>query len=104
MAITSSRTLQLQFSGDITESVIQSALDNIASSGKTDVTTLLVGANTITAPVISGVTVSGLTVIPPAGNVNVITLKGVTGDTGVVLHKTDPSSIGLDSTFVSLVL
>jgi hypothetical protein len=104
MSVTSSRTIQIQFSGDITTGVIQSALDNIVSPGMEVIQTLALGANTITAPVISGIVITGLLIIPPAGNVNLITLKGVAGDTGVALHKTDPTSLSLNTTFVSLVL
>jgi hypothetical protein len=104
MSITASRTVQIQYSGDMSSQIINSALDNTTAFGETDTDTLTIGANTITAPVVSGLTISGLTIIPPPGNVNLIILKGVTGDTGVPLHKTDPTSIALDSTFVSLVL
>ena len=104
MSVVSSRTVQIQFSGDITSSLIQSALDNIVSPGEYDIISLVLGDNTIAAPVVSGIVVTGLTIIPPAGNVNLITLKGVTGDSGIALHLTDPTSIALDTTFVSLVL
>jgi len=104
VSIISSRTLQLQFSGDLSLSLIQSALDNAVSPGELITQSLLLGANTITAPVVTGIVVTALTIIPPAGNTSLITLKGVTGDTGVALHLTDPTSIALDTTFVSLVL
>jgi hypothetical protein len=39
--------------------------------------------------------------VPPAGNTTNITLKGVTGDTGIQLHDTDPSSISLDAATTS---
>ena len=104
MSITSSRTIQVQFSGDITEQIIQSALDNVVSPGKTDIISLVLGANTITAPVITGLVVTGLMIIPPSGNVSLITLKGATGDIGIPLHLTDPTSLALNTTFVSLVL
>ena len=104
MSVTSSRILQIQFSGDITENIIQSALDNTVSPAKTDIVSLSIGANTITAPAVSGIIVTGLTIIPPAGNTSLMTLKGVTGDTGITLHKTDPVSLSLDTTFVSLVI
>jgi hypothetical protein len=104
LAVTSSRTVQVQFAGDIIQQTILSALDNAVSPGKDDIVTLAIGANLITAPVITNLVVTGLTIIPPAGNVNLIVLKGVTGDTGINLHKTDPTSIALDITFVSLVL
>ncbi len=104
MSITSSRNIQLQFSGDITLGIIQSALNNAVSPGMEVVQTLAIGANTITAPVVSGLVVTALTIIPPAGNTALITLKGIAGDTGVALHKTDPTVIAVDTTFVSLVL
>lgn len=104
MSVTSSRNVQISFSGDITTRVIQSALDNTVSPSQADIQTLALGANTITAPVVSGIVVTALTIIPPAANTSLITLKGVAGDTGIALHKTDPTTIALDTTFVSLVL
>lgn len=104
MAVTSSRTVQIDYSGDFTASFIQSALANAASPAMEVIQTLAIGNNTITAPVVSGVTVKGLTIIPPSGNASLIILKGVNGDTGVKIHDTDPTSIGLDEDFVSLVL
>ena len=104
MAITSSRTVQVWFSGDIESALIQSALENIVSPGMSVIQSLTLGANTITAPVVTDIVVTGLTIIPPAGNTSLITLKGVTGDTGVPIHLTDPTSLALDTTFVSLVL
>lgn len=104
MSVTSSRTLQIQFSGDVTEELIQSALDNTVSPGINTIQSLLLGANTLVAPVVSGLVVTALTIIPPSGNTSLITLKGVAGDTGIPLHLTDPTSIALDETFVSLVL
>lgn len=104
MAVKSSRTIQVQFSGDITQQLAQSALDNAVSPGMDVLQSLVLGANTITAPVVSGVVITGLLIIPPAGNTNLMILKGVTGDTGVKLHLTDPTSLSLDSTFVSLVI
>lgn len=104
MSITSSRTIQIQFSGDISLELIQSALENSTSLGMETVQSLILGANIITAPIVSGLTFSALTIIPPAGNTSLMTLKGVTGDTGIPLHLTDPVSLSLDATFVSLVL
>lgn len=104
MSTTSNRNVQVQFSGDNTAEIIQSALANTVSPGMSVIQSLASGANTITAPVVSGLVITGLTIIPPAGNTSLITLKGITGDTGVPLHLTDPTSIALDTTFVSLVL
>lgn len=38
---------------------------------------------------------SGVLIIPPSANVNTITLKGITGDTGVPLSPSQPSAIAL---------
>lgn len=104
MSITSSRNVQIELSGDVTTQIIQSALDNTVSPGMLDLVSLLLGANTIAAPIISGIVPTGLTIIPPSGNTTLMTLKGVTGDTGIALHKTDPTTLSLDTTFVSLVI
>ncbi|HLK55044.1 MAG TPA: hypothetical protein VKU00_00680 [Chthonomonadaceae bacterium] len=40
---------------------------------------------------------TGVFIVPQAGNTGAITLKGVTGDTGVALNKTQPSFIALDA-------
>jgi hypothetical protein len=104
MSITGSRVVQVQFSGDISTNIIQSALDNIVSPGQVDIVSLVLGANTITAPVNTGLVVTGLTIIPPSGNTVAMTLKGVTGDSGISIHHTDPTSLALDSSFVSLVI
>lgn len=41
---------------------------------------------------------TAMLIIPPAANVGAITLKGVTGDTGVLIHKTLPTCIALGTT------
>lgn len=104
MSVTSSRRIVLGFSGDITANLNTAAADHATSPGEVITLTLASGANTITAPIISGIVVSSLTITPPSANTNLMTLKGVSGDTGVPLHLTDPTSIGLDTTFVSLVI
>ena len=104
MSVTSFRAVSVEFSGDVDEWVTQSALENDSSPGMSVIQSLALGANTITAPVVSGIVVTGLTIIPPTANTHLITLKGVAGDTGIPLHLTDPTSIALDTTFVSLVL
>lgn len=37
-------------------------------------------------------------IIPVAGNAQTLTLKGVTGDTGIALHITNPTVVALGST------
>lgn len=104
MSVTASRVVQVLYSGDVTLNVIQSALDNTTSIATEQIISLVLGNNTISPPVVSGLTITGLTIIPPAGNTVLITLKGLSSDGGYPLHKTDPFSTGLDSSFGSLVL
>jgi hypothetical protein len=94
MAATSTRTITIALSGDVTATEILEAAENTVSPASVEIKTLASGANTITAPT-GGSTVRAVTIVPPAGNTASITFKGVTGDTGVALHLTDPSSIGL---------
>lgn len=103
MAVTAQRSITVQFSGDISAANTFSAANNTASPGQIEIKTLASGANTITPPA-GGSTPKSCTIIPPSGNAETITLKGVTGDTGVVLHKTDPSCIGLNSPTDTFVL
>lgn len=104
MAVTSRRNVEVEFSGDVVADIIKSASDNLVSPGMEVIQTLAIGANTITAPVVSGIVVTGLMIIPPAGNLVLMTLKGVTGDVGFPIHLTGPCSFGLDTTFTSLVI
>lgn len=104
MSVISSRNIQIQFSGDADTKIIRSALDNIVSPGDFDIVSLVLGNNTITPPSVSGVVTTALTIIPPAGNISLMILKGNAADVGIPLHLTDPTSIALDTTFVSLVL
>ena len=94
MAVTAKRSISITLSGDLSAQNTFSAADNVASPAGVESKTLSSGANTITPP--TG-TVS-VTIIPPSGNTVALTLKGVTGDTGVALHLTDPTSIGLAGT------
>jgi len=104
MASTSNRTINFTFTGDHVASPIISAAANAASpAGIQAPITLASGANTITVPT-GGATVTCVTIVKPAGNTQTITFKGITGDTGVALHKTDPDSISLDTTVTSFVL
>jgi hypothetical protein len=101
MAVTATRSVSIGISGDgLNESNVFPAASNVASPGNITYVSLASGSNTITTT--TGVVAA--TIIPPAGNTQSITLKGVTGDTGVRLHNTDPSSIGLDSSVSSFIL
>ena len=93
MAVTATRALTINFTGDISAANTFAAANNTASPADIELVNLSSGANTLTPP--TGT--KACTVIPPSGNTVLLTLKGVTGDTGVVLHLTDPSSFGLNA-------
>mgnify|MGYP001594935536 CR=1 FL=1 len=103
MATTSNRKTTVTFTVDFVSTQEFSAAANTASPGQEQIVTLASGANTITPPT-GGSTVVGCMIIPPAANATLITLKGVTGDTGVPIHKTDHTVVGLDSTLTTFVL
>lgn len=101
MAVTGNRSITVQFTGDITYAQVFAAAANATSPGENELQTLASGANTITPPTS---TTKACLIIPPAGNAETITLKGVTGDTGVVLHKTDPTMISLNNSATTFCL
>jgi len=103
MATTSIRTISISFTGDVSAVVPANEANNALSPGKIDIVTLVIGANTITPPT-GGSTPVACTIIPPTSNTATITLKGVTGDTGVVLHKTHSTTIALNSPTSTFVL
>lgn len=94
MSIISNRRVINEFSGDYDFLAVSEAVENDSSPGTVELYALSSGANTITPP--TGAT--GVTILPPAGNTVVITLKGVSGDTGIELSLLDPTSLGLNST------
>lgn len=102
MSVASTRSQSIVYSGDVTGTETVSAATNSASPGSVTIHTLASGANTITVPV--GATCTAATISPPSGNTQTITLKGVTGDTGVGLHLTDPTTIALASTVTTFCL
>jgi len=103
MAASASRGITTIYGGDVIGTEVASATQNITSPASITIQNLASGANTITAPS-AGTVLAGVTIIPPVGNTAGITLKGVSGDTGISLHKTDPTSIGLDSAVTAFVL
>lgn len=102
MAVASARTQTITYTGDVTGTESVSAAANAASPGSITIHTLAAGPNTITVPV--GATCTAATIVPPSGNLQTLTLKGVTGDTGVALHLTDPTTLALASTVTTFVL
>lgn len=103
MAVTATRTTTIVYSGDVIGTETLSAAANAASPGSVEIKSLSSGANTITVPT-GGATVVACTIVPPTANTTSITVKGVTGDTGVRIHNTDPTSLSIDSSVTSFVL
>lgn len=103
MATTSQRESTITYTGDINITIPVQAASNSASPGQTDLVTLSSGNNTITIPA-GGSTPKACTIVPPSGNINTLTLKGVAGDTGILLHKTDPTTVAIDTGVASFVL
>lgn len=97
MSVASTRQVVITQVGDnLNNNITVTAAGNAASPGDIDVFGLVIGPNTITLPT-GGTTPKGATIVPPSSNTQTITLKGVAGDTGIALHKTDPTSISFDS-------
>lgn len=103
MATSSNRQVIVEFIEDYDARYVLDATINTDSPGSLTVHTLAAGANTITVPT-GGFTVTAATIIPPVDNANAITLKGVSGDTGIQIHNTDPTSIAIDDSVASFVL
>lgn len=94
MSITSDSRVINIFTGDFGFQSIAAAIENTNSPGAVQDFALSSGNNSITPPAQT----TGATILFPAANTTLITLKGVNGDTGIVLHPTDPTRIALNST------
>ena len=83
----------LTFSGTISgyaAGEVRSFNSQIALAAAINDTTVVVAFNGFSAiPIPAGA--SGAIVTPPAANVVALTLKGVTGDTGIPMHLTNPT-------------
>ena len=103
MSVIASRTSTIVYTGDIVGTQIAQAQQNSNSPGQTQLIALVLGANTITVPT-AGSIPTAVTIEPQAGNAIALTLKGVSGDTGIAIHNTDPTIIALAPTVVSFVI
>lgn len=98
MSVTSTRVITANFAGDgLSDAFTFQATSNATSPGAISFLTLPTGSTVIAFPT-GGSIVYGATIIPPASNTNTITVKGSSGDVGVAIHKTDPTSIAFDTT------
>lgn len=101
MAASGVITIGGTISGEPTGSKSLNAQVTLANAvgASTDVV-LASGPNTIAVP--AGATCA--LIQPPAGNVVALTLKGITGDTGILIHKTNPTFLSLDPGQASFVI
>jgi len=100
MATTSVRSIVVSMSGDVSMQGNYAAANNTSAPGEIRSITLASGANTITPP--TGA--KGAILVPPSANTTSITFKGVSGDTGLRLHNTDPAVITLNAATDTFVL
>lgn len=100
MTATSRRKSTIVFAGDVGGTQEYEAAYNETSPSGTILVALSLGANTITKP--TGATC--VTIVKASDNTTSLTFKGVSGDTGVRLHDTDPDSISLHSSVATFVL
>lgn len=100
---TATRKVTIVYSGDVDGTQEIDAASNASSPAMVELKTLSSGANTITVPT-SGMVPTAVTIVPPTANTTSITLKGVTGDTGVRIHDTDPTTIALDDSVTTFCL
>lgn len=92
MSVASNRVLAITFSGDVEFSQLFLAHPNSISPGVNTTQALTSGNNTIAVPDDA----TGVTIIPSSTNTIVLTLKGVSGDTGIIIAPDAPTSLGLD--------
>lgn len=73
---------------------------SMGTVGQTTETTLASGANTITVPTGS----VGVVIVPDADNTTALTLKGVSGDTGISISPSDPTLLTFGTAPASIVV
>lgn len=103
MPTQSVRTQTITFTGDVTATQSNAALQNPNSPGVNQLISLVTGPNAIAVPT-AGATTVAVTIIPPAGNTVAMTLQGVGGDAGILLHPTDPTTLALGATVSTFVI
>ncbi len=71
-----------------TEAIGPLTISNPTSGGAVTVLTTASGDNTVTVPASTYV---GVVIVPPYGNTTALKLKGAGGDTGIVIHPSNPT-------------
>ncbi len=100
MAAVARRRVTITYSNDVEGEQLIDAAVNADSPASTQLVALSQNDNTITVP--DGATCC--TIVKPGDNTTAITLKGDTGDTGILLHLTDPDSITIHPITTSFIL
>lgn len=100
MSTTAKRINVIDFAGDVIATEQYAAADNEGSPGVIDLINLVIGFNQVSIK--SGA--HAVTIIPPTTNAVSITLKGLTGDTGIRIHNTDPTTVAFDSSVATIGL
>lgn len=103
MSTRSTRKITVTSRGDVDLADTFAAAENTSAPGVVELKTLALGDNTITVPT-GGSTPTAVTIVPPDDNTSSITIKGVTGDTGVRIHDSDPTSLAFDDGVASFLL
>ncbi len=98
MSITALVTNYIKFSGDQESELAWSSGDLEDSPAIQELHSLTSGNNTLTVPDVEDFTIHGVAIVPPAGNIIEITLKGASGDTGISLSETGVSLLRFPST------
>ena len=95
MAITSNLGITVDIAGDVTFLQRFDCAAHVGSPGEISLVALSTSPVTLSNASNSAL---GILILPPAGNTVAITLKGVTGDTGFALSKTNPTFLSIPAT------
>lgn len=98
MSITTRRRTVITHSGDVDGEEIIDAADNTAGVGVIERYDLADGDNDIRVPSFNDAAATACTIVPLGNNASALILKGASGDTGIRLHNTDPTTIAVHST------
>ena len=101
MSITAGVTNYVRFTGDQESELIFTSGLLANSPAMQQLVSLVDGNNTISVPSVDDFDVHGVVIVPPTANENQLTLKGVDGDTGVILSALLPTILQFGDTVPS---
>ena len=99
MSVTSNRSVVINWTSDVEYTQEFPAAVSPLGSGVMQLVTVTT-ALTVTVPT----NAVGVMIIPPVSNTTALTIKGIAGDTGIGIHLTDPTSLGLSTTQTTIIL